>query len=42
MFLTVLDKRINKRVHAMIEAGLLEELTRFHEEYNLSRLQENK
>nr|XP_048290473.1 tRNA dimethylallyltransferase isoform X3 [Myodes glareolus] len=38
---TVLDERLDKRVDAMLAAGLLEELRDFHRRYNLKNISEN-
>ena len=40
--LLVLDARTDARVDEMISAGLIEEMTQFHEEYNKHRLEEHK
>ena len=37
---SVLDERTDKRVDEMIEAGLIEELTNFHDQYNKQRVNE--
>ena len=37
----VLDERINRRVDEMVDQGLLKELSDFHVDYNVQRL-ENK
>lgn len=39
---TVMDERINKRADKMIEEGLVEELLDFHQQYNVSRMKENR
>ncbi|KAL3867675.1 hypothetical protein ACJMK2_040546, partial [Sinanodonta woodiana] len=39
---SVLDERLDKRVDAMLQQGLIKELTDFHALYNASRIQENK
>ena len=38
----VLDERLDKRVDAMLSAGLLEELRDFHRRYNLKNISENR
>ncbi len=40
--ISVLDARTDRRVDQMIEAGLIAELTDFHEQYNKMRVQENR
>ncbi|KAK3089521.1 hypothetical protein FSP39_004248 [Pinctada imbricata] len=38
----VLCERIDKRTDGMIDRGLIQELLDFHQQYNVSRIQENK
>ena len=38
----VLDRRLDDRVDDMIQRGLLAELSDFHRDYNVQRLQHNK
>lgn len=38
----VLDVRLDKRAMAMVEAGLVEELSTFHKDYNQERLEEGR
>ncbi len=40
--ISVLDARTDRRVDQMIDAGLIAELTDFHEQYNKLRVQENR
>ncbi|CAH0390374.1 unnamed protein product [Bemisia tabaci] len=39
---TVLDTRLDKRVDEMIESGLIQEISDFHDEYNAKRLLNNE
>ena len=39
---TVLDERTDRRVDEMMERGLMEELSQFHDLYNQQRLSEER
>ena len=38
----MLEERIDKRVDQMLDRGLVKELQDFHQQYNTSRIKENK
>ena len=38
----VLNKRLDDRVDSMIEQGLIDEMTKFHENYNMTRLEQKQ
>ena len=40
--ITVLEERTDKRVDQMLDRGLVKELQDFHQQYNTSRIKENK
>ena len=42
IFQEQLDERLNSRVDDMVSSGLVQELEKFHEDYNLDRLTENR
>lgn len=42
LYFTVLGERLDKRVDEMLERGLIQELTDFHDMYNEKRIREDK
>ena len=42
MLLSVLDERTDRRVDEMVERGLVEELSQFHQCYNQQRLGDDR